>query len=216
MEKFFENLEKSEKIIQTAGHLLYVTYPLVKDKKLLLKILTEIKNGLASCINAVLQYEYLYGRVRLSQDAKINFKTFMEKCCPRYNISETEVKKVTEYLIKNSEDELPTNIDMEKEHSKNVVFESVTDDAPEDDLYEEARETVIRAGKASTSYLQRKLRVGYARAARLMDILEEREVIGGGDGAKPRDVLIKPEGGLSADDTGFVTDEQSEQENEPV
>ncbi len=131
-------------------------------------------------------------------------------------ISETEVKKVTEYLIKNSEDELPTNIDMEKEHSKNVVFESVTDDAPEDDLYEEARETVIRAGKASTSYLQRKLRVGYARAARLMDILEEREVIGGGDGAKPRDVLIKPEGGLSADDTGFVTDEQSEQENEPV
>ena len=94
MEKFFENLEKSEKIIQTAGHLLYVTYPLVKDKKLLLKILTEIKNGLASCINAVLQYEYLYGRVRLSQDAKINFKTFMEKCCPRYNISETEVKKM--------------------------------------------------------------------------------------------------------------------------
>ena len=94
MEKFFENLEKSEKIIQTADHLLSVTYPLVKDKRLLLKILTEIKNGIESCMNAVLQYEYLYGRVRLSSDSKLNFKRFLEKCCPRYNISETEVKKI--------------------------------------------------------------------------------------------------------------------------
>jgi len=95
MEKFFENLEKSEKTIQTASHLLYTTYPLVKDKRLLLKILTEIKNGIASCMNAVLQYEYLHGRVRLSSDPKLNFKKFLEKCCPRYNISETNVKKIT-------------------------------------------------------------------------------------------------------------------------
>ena len=94
MEKFFENLEKSEKTIQTADHLLYVTYPLVKDKRLLLKILTEIKNGTASCMNAVLQYEYLHGRVRLSSNPKINFAKFLEKCCPRYNISETNVKKI--------------------------------------------------------------------------------------------------------------------------
>lgn len=94
MEKFFENLEKSEKTIQTADHLLYVTYPLVKDKRLLLKILTEIKKGIASCMNAVLQYEYLHGRVRLSSDPKLNFKKFLEKCCPRYNISETNVKKI--------------------------------------------------------------------------------------------------------------------------
>jgi len=94
MEKFFENLEKSEKTIQTADHLLYVTYPLVKDKRLLLKILTEIKKGIASCINAVLQYEYLHGRVRLSSDSKINFKKFLDKCCPRYNISDTNIKKI--------------------------------------------------------------------------------------------------------------------------
>ena len=93
MEKFFENLEKAEKTIQTASHLLYTTYPLVRDKRLLLKILVEIKKGIASCMNAVLQYEYLYGRVRLSEDSKLNFKKFLEKCCPRYNISETEVKK---------------------------------------------------------------------------------------------------------------------------
>jgi len=125
-------------------------------------------------------------------------------------ISEGEVKKVVEYLVKNTEDEIPTDINMEADKTKNVLFESLTGDgASEDDLYEEARETVIRAGKASTSYLQRKLRIGYARAARLMDILEENSVIGPGDGAKPRDVLIKPEG-------GFVTDPNEESENEPI
>jgi len=115
-------------------------------------------------------------------------------------ITETEVKKVSEYLTMNSEDEIPTEINLEGAEPKNNIFDSMNNvsDA-DDDLYEEARETVIRAGKASTSYLQRKLRIGYARAARLMDILEEKGVIGGGDGAKPRDVLIKPEG-------GFVTD----------
>ena len=58
-----------------------------------------------------------------------------------------------------------------------------------DELYEEARETVIQAGKASTSFLQRKLRIGYARAARLVDMLEERGVVGAGSGAKPREVF---------------------------
>jgi S-DNA-T family DNA segregation ATPase FtsK/SpoIIIE len=63
------------------------------------------------------------------------------------------------------------------------------DDDEDDDLYPEAKRTVIEAGKASTSYLQRKLGIGYARAARLMDILEERGVIGPADGAKPRSVV---------------------------
>jgi len=116
-------------------------------------------------------------------------------------ISESEVKKVVDYLVKNSEDEIPSDINFEAESSKNSAFESFSDNDDEDDLYEAARETVIAAGKASTSYLQRKLRIGYARAARLMDILEERGVIGGGDGAKPRDVLIKSEGGFGVEES---------------
>ena len=60
----------------------------------------------------------------------------------------------------------------------------------DDDLFEQAAEAVIRAGKASTSMLQRRLRVGYARAARLIDLLEERGVVGPADGARPRDVLV--------------------------
>jgi len=70
------------------------------------------------------------------------------------------------------------------------------DGAGEDDLYNEAVETVCHAGKASASLLQRRLRVGYARAARLLDILEQQGVIGPPDGAKPRDVLISDPGAM--------------------
>jgi S-DNA-T family DNA segregation ATPase FtsK/SpoIIIE len=50
---------------------------------------------------------------------------------------------------------------------------------------------VVKAGKASASLLQRRLRIGYARAARLLDLLEARGVIGKGEGAKPREVFVK-------------------------
>ncbi len=111
-------------------------------------------------------------------------------------ISEGEVKSVVKYLKDNYADELMDEINLSGDTGQpNAIFSSSFEDGQdEDDLYEDARQTVIEAGKASTSFLQRKLRVGYARAARLMDILEERGVIGPGEGAKPRDVLIKPEG----------------------
>jgi len=64
-----------------------------------------------------------------------------------------------------------------------------------DDLYEEAKETVLKSGKASASLLQRRLRVGYARAARILDILEANGVIGQADGSKPREILV--DGGVS-------------------
>ncbi len=113
-------------------------------------------------------------------------------------ISENETKKVVKYLVDNYADEIPSQVgailDEKQEESRNPIFDpALMSDTgggeDDDDLYEEAREIVIQAGKASTSYIQRKLRVGYARAARLMDILEERGVIGPADGAKPREVL---------------------------
>ena len=69
-----------------------------------------------------------------------------------------------------------------------VDFENFGGDGDDDDLYTDAVETVIAAKKASASLLQRRLKVGYARAARLLDLMEERGVIGPGDGAKPREV----------------------------
>lgn len=64
------------------------------------------------------------------------------------------------------------------------------DDSEEDSLTNEAIDLVVKTGKASASYLQRRFRIGYARAARLLDILEEKGVIGPGEGAKPREVLL--------------------------
>ena len=61
--------------------------------------------------------------------------------------------------------------------------------ADQDPMFEEAKRTVIEAGKASTSYLQRRLRVGYSRAARLIDELEDQGIIGPAEGSKPRKLL---------------------------
>ncbi len=111
-------------------------------------------------------------------------------------ISESEVKKVVKYLADAYKDEVTEEISLSvgSISADKSIFESALDDddaGDDDEMYEEARACVIEAGKASTSYLQRKLKLGYARAARLMDKLEERGVIGPGDGAKPREVLEK-------------------------
>jgi len=96
MEKFLENIIAAEKKIQTADHMIYVTFPLIKDKRLLLKILQEIKNALIGCITSILQYEYLYKRITLYKDPKLNFKTFVEKCAPRYQIIKEEINLILE------------------------------------------------------------------------------------------------------------------------
>ena len=111
-------------------------------------------------------------------------------------ISEDEVKRVVEYLKNAYIDEIPDTIELTGNIDKagsNLYSDSMdSSSGGDDDLYEDARMTVIDAGKASTSYLQRKLGVGYARAAKLIDMLEDKGVIGPGNGAKPRDVLEKP------------------------
>lgn len=100
-------------------------------------------------------------------------------------IEESEVKDIVKYLTDNYQSEELVDFSADNSLSKS----SMGDDEDDDELYEEARELVISAGKASTSYLQRRLKVGYARAARLIDMLEERGVVGPGEGAKPREVL---------------------------
>lgn len=109
-------------------------------------------------------------------------------------IRELEVKAVVKYLKDTYADELQDEINFATDNTSNAIFSADIGggdgfDGDDDELYEEARATVMGAGKASTSFLQRKLRIGYARAARLIDMLEERGVIGAGSGAKPRDVI---------------------------
>ncbi len=115
-------------------------------------------------------------------------------------ISESEVKSVVKYLYDSFKDEIQDeiNLDSGSISADKSIFESNLDSGDEDELYEEARQIVIADGKASTSYLQRKLRLGYSRAARLIDMLEERGVIGPKDGSRERTILEK----IERDETG--------------
>ena len=138
-------------------------------------------------------------------------------------VSEKEVKDVVKFIKMQAE-----NMEAPAEGELGFNFENSAsqnggigrDDNAEDDLYFDAKEVVIAAGKASASLLQRRLRVGYARAARLLDILEDKGVIGPGDGAKPREVYetaAKPVSeSVSIEATGVVADTLEAEKEEEV
>ena len=104
-------------------------------------------------------------------------------------ISEDEIKRVVEYLRKQSTELETISFDENSDNGNDSVFKSAIGDDADDDLYDDAKHAVMEAGKASTSYLQRKLRIGYSRAARLIDLLEENGVIGKQDGSRPREII---------------------------
>jgi len=104
-------------------------------------------------------------------------------------ISEKEAKRVVEWVSR--ENSKAAREDMDQNDLAQRVEDALggeIEDVNEDPLYEEAKRVVIESGRASASLLQRRLKLGYARAARLIDVLEERGVVGPADGAKPREV----------------------------
>jgi S-DNA-T family DNA segregation ATPase FtsK/SpoIIIE len=105
-------------------------------------------------------------------------------------VSDDEVRRVVEFL-KSKYDPTDYEQGITERASSGTVFGGGTpiDDEDSDPLIPEAKEEILRAGKASASLLQRRLKVGYARAARLLDLLEQEGFIGPGDGAKPREIL---------------------------
>ncbi len=136
-------------------------------------------------------------------------------------ISESEVKKVVSYIKSHNAGDL-SSIDFggsgtsgatESSDVIGLTNGSFDDDDIDDDLYEDARTAVEEAGRASTSYLQRKLKIGYSRAARLMDVLEAKGVIGAADGSKPREVLTAAapsrQGGMSGRDESLEDTEST-------
>ncbi len=118
-------------------------------------------------------------------------------------VSEAEVKKVVKFL---ADQDIGGIEKLELEQLAAGSGNSSNPDLSEnfegddDQLYEAARLEVKQAGKASASYLQRRLKIGYARAARLLDQLEERGVIGPGEGAKPREVYGQGQNDAYADE----------------
>jgi len=107
-------------------------------------------------------------------------------------VSETEINHVVEFIKSRYE---PAEYDMsvvERQGNGGTTFngDGGSDMGEDSDaLLPDAKEEILRAGKASASLLQRRLKVGYARAARLLDLLEQEGFIGPGEGAKPREIL---------------------------
>ena len=114
-------------------------------------------------------------------------------------VSDEEVEKVVNYLKSDHRSEYDAQVieEIERQAAKEKSAKSgLPEDAVEDDgdpMLNEAIELVVELGQASTSLLQRKMRLGYARAARVIDQMEDRGIIGPSEGAKPRQVLISKE-----------------------
>lgn len=109
-------------------------------------------------------------------------------------IDDDEIKRVVDYTIKQQIARYDETLLMDEEemHATTMV-DSKERDATEEPLYNEIVEFVVTSGKASASLLQRRFRLGYNRAARAIDLLEERGIIGPNNGSKPREVLVKLE-----------------------
>lgn len=98
MEKYQEYLQQAERKIKTADHLIYMTFPIVQDKKMFLTVLSEVNNAVLLIMDSILQHDYLYKQIELSKDAKTNFRTFTTKCAQSYNINDNELTIIIEIL----------------------------------------------------------------------------------------------------------------------
>ena len=92
--KFVKNLKNSEEILQTIDHIISVTYPLFKDKKILIKLMLELKIATLKIIESILQYEYIQKRIKLSKKSSENFKIFEKKSASKYQIDDKEIDSI--------------------------------------------------------------------------------------------------------------------------
>ena len=100
--------------------------------------------------------------------------------------SSEEIERVVAFLRQKGEPDY--NLAITEITKAGTVFNNVGDDEP---LFDQGVDLVLKAGKASTSFLQRHLKIGYSRAARMIDLMEEAGVVGPGEGAKPREILVE-------------------------
>ena len=107
-------------------------------------------------------------------------------------VSEDEVEKAVEYVKTLGEPEyIDEEIFIDEDDEDGAL--SLFSDDDDDPLFEKALEIVLQQGKASASYIQRRLKVGYNRASRLVELMEEKGIVGPAKGSKPRDIMHNPE-----------------------
>ncbi len=115
-------------------------------------------------------------------------------------VTEKEVREVTDFLREAREPQYNDEVMNQKVKLGGGANALGDMDDSEDELFMDAAKLVVESGKASASLLQRRLRVGYSRAARLIDMLEEQGIVSGPDGSRPRDVLVHDVSEISSED----------------
>lgn len=128
-------------------------------------------------------------------------------------VAESEIERVVAFLKEESEPDYNYQITESGTGAGGVSL----DPADTDTLLDDAIEIAIDAGKVSTSFLQRRMKIGYSRAARIVDLMEKLGIVGPADGAKPREVLVSewPPAG-SGPDEDIADDEEVVDEEEMV
>lgn len=106
-------------------------------------------------------------------------------------VTESETASIVEFLKQQARPAYDESITRDADETK--ADASRADGGERDDMYDKAVDLVVNSGQASISHLQRRLRLGYARAARLIDMMEAEGIVGPGDGAKPREILVRPD-----------------------
>lgn len=110
-------------------------------------------------------------------------------------VTEKEIDKVVDWCKQQCEPEYNEEFlkPVRDKDDRNAELDDETDASEIDSVYDDAVRVVVESGKASTSLLQRRLRLGYGRAARLLDLMERDGIISAPDGSKPREVLKRPD-----------------------
>ena len=106
-------------------------------------------------------------------------------------ISDSEIKKIIDFVCKQQAANYDESMNLDSTSSSSSSSSSSSEEEYDDPIYNEVVEFAIQTGKISASLIQRKFRLGYNRAARIIDLLEERGIVGPQNGSKPREVLVQ-------------------------
>ena len=96
--RFIDDLIEAEKLWQSADHLVYVTLPVVRDNKLMVRALENLHKALVLIITTILKFEYLYKRINLTSDTRKNLELFFSKCSFRYNLGREDIEIIKQIL----------------------------------------------------------------------------------------------------------------------
>lgn len=125
MEKFQESLKNATQKIQLVEHLLQITYPMIKEKNILLKAIGELKKATTLTISAMLQFDYYLKEINLRKNPQTNYRTFKTKSAKKYSISQEEINSIEEiFELEKQHEQSPMEF---KKGEKIVIFSETAD-----------------------------------------------------------------------------------------